>query len=131
MFGVAVSVVVNCIIGAVVYTPKLPTGKVWMRRTHPGKTAEQIGQDSAIPMGLSVVATATMSLLLRFILIDFFKVKVALDAVKFAVGLSCLVTLLEVPHTLFSKRSVDAFIVDQLHNIATMTAAAACIFYFG
>ncbi|KAK0070481.1 hypothetical protein Bpfe_000464 [Biomphalaria pfeifferi] len=130
MLGCALSVVFNCILGAVWYSGKVPTGRLWMRRVYPGKSESDISKESGFAIAFSIIASIILSLLLRFILIDFFKSSSLIDGVKFGVGLSCLTTLLEAPHVLFGKGYFDVFLIHQVYNLLTVAVGAVCIVYF-
>ncbi|KAH9488034.1 hypothetical protein Btru_066725 [Bulinus truncatus] len=130
MLGCIIAVVLNCVLGAIWYSSKLPMGRLWMRRTYPGKSESEIAKDSGFPMAFSIISSVILSLLLRFILLDFFSSTSLIEAVKFGVGLSCLTTLLETPHILFSKGYFDVFLLHEVYNLLTVVSAALSIVYF-
>ena len=54
----------------------------------------------------------------------------AADGLKFGVGLWCLTAMLEASHVMFAQRSLDVFLIEQLHNLLSMAASGLCIVYF-
>lgn len=68
MIGCIAAVASSCVIGRIWFSGSFPTGRVWMRRAFPGKTEKEINAQAGTARALSIVANATLALLLRFIL---------------------------------------------------------------
>ncbi|KAK7486805.1 hypothetical protein BaRGS_00021952 [Batillaria attramentaria] len=79
---------------------------------------------------VTLVASSATALFLHFILINFFHVKMVLEAVKFAGGLGVLCALIDIPHMAFSQRSLVAYLIDHAFDVVTLVSMAAWIFYF-
>ncbi|GFR63158.1 hypothetical protein ElyMa_000149200 [Elysia marginata] len=129
MIGCAAAVIGNCIIGALYYHPKSPSGKVWLRRVFPGKALDDI--DNGFAMGFAIIVNIMMVLLLRFILIDTFGAVNFMDGLKLGVGLWCLTLMLEISHVMFAHRSVDVFVIEQVHSLISMAVSGVCVVTLG
>ncbi|RUS91856.1 hypothetical protein EGW08_000427 [Elysia chlorotica] len=125
MIGCVVAVISNFIIGALYYHPKSPSGRVWLKRVFPDKSVNDIENSAAV--GVTIVVNIMLVLLLRFILIDTFHAVNAVDGLKLGVGLWCLTSMLGFPPVLFAHRSVDVYVIEQVHNVISMAVSGVCI----
>ncbi|XP_067665227.1 uncharacterized protein [Haliotis asinina] len=118
------------VLGALWYAPFL-FGGPWMKATFPGKSQQQISQMGfSIAYTFTLVSSATLALLLQFILITFLKVTSVEVALKTGLGLAALMTLADLSHVCFSKRSIVAFIIDRAFDALCLAITSAFIVYF-
>lgn len=132
MLGVMVSVVASQIIGTIWYSTYF-LGKPWMSNNYPGKSSEQISREGNFPVaiGVCVVGQTCLALVLHYILLSYLGISGVEAAIRIGVGLGALVTVSDIPHCLFSCRSVIVFIIDHLYDTAVFVAMCASIVHFG
>ncbi|XP_046373698.2 uncharacterized protein LOC124147112 isoform X1 [Haliotis rufescens] len=130
VWGAIVGFLSSQVLGALWYAPFL-FGGPWMKATFPGKSPQQIAQNGfAIAYTFTLVSTATLALLLQFILITFLKVTSVQVAVKTGLGLGALMTLANISHLCFARRSLLAFVIDHAYDALCFAITSAAIVYF-
>lgn len=128
VWGVIAAVALAQLLGAAWYSPYI-FGTLWLKETFPYKTKDAISEQAASAYALTLVSSAGIALMLNIILVNFFNVKTVLEAIKFALGLAFLTTLVDTPHLAFSQRSLIAYLIDHGFDCLSLFSMAACIFY--
>ncbi|XP_076444021.1 uncharacterized protein LOC143282305 [Babylonia areolata] len=104
-------------------------GKPWMDATFPNRRHETISETGAVAIALTLVSSAGMAVVLHVILVDLFQVETVVDVVKFAAALSCLSTLMDSSHQIFSKRSFTTYLIDHGFDAISLVTMSTCVFY--